>query len=357
MKKINKNTQLNLRLTEDQKEEIKIASLSKGYKNVSEYIIDSIFTNSKKVVNNKIVYSISLDPSLDYFVDVGSEPKFNERNQIKNEKINIHPGGRGINLSMHLKEFGFTPVTWHHSSGFVGQEITSHFDSLDIANYRVRSQFPTKINMNINFNDENNLFIHESPQPISSNAQEKFYEKASNYITKKDYVILSGSMDESNLEFIRDFSSKLKSMSKLLILNLSQDGIQKVIVNSKPDCSILDWTNISNMKPTKKNIIELIKRVQSYGSKEVIYIADSNYIFYTNGEEVYLTNTSVNEETKIGLTDAVALGYVQGYGGDAISKLKWISASAKSLSTNKQILLFNETLKTFKEDSDIEKLE
>ena len=67
-----------------------------------------------------MIYTVTLNPSLDYIVTVDYF-KLGFTNRTVTEQI--VPGGKGINVSIVLKRLGYASVAWGFQAGFVGEEI------------------------------------------------------------------------------------------------------------------------------------------------------------------------------------------------------------------------------------------
>ena len=67
-----------------------------------------------------MIYTVTFNPSLDYIVDV-DDFKLGMTNRTKTELM--LPGGKGINVSIVLKNLGFDNVALGYMAGFVGKEI------------------------------------------------------------------------------------------------------------------------------------------------------------------------------------------------------------------------------------------
>ena len=69
-----------------------------------------------------MIYTVTFNPSLDYIVDV---PDFQagQLNRTRCEKI--LPGGKGINVSIVLKNMGHDSTALGFTGGFTGREIRS----------------------------------------------------------------------------------------------------------------------------------------------------------------------------------------------------------------------------------------
>ena len=66
-----------------------------------------------------MIYTVTFNPSLDYIVDVS---KFQEGVVNRTEHEKIFPGGKGINVSIVLKNLGIENTALGFTAGFIGNE-------------------------------------------------------------------------------------------------------------------------------------------------------------------------------------------------------------------------------------------
>ena len=67
-----------------------------------------------------MVYTVTFNPSLDYIVAV-DDFKLGKTNRTVSESM--LPGGKGLNVSIVLSDFGIDNTAVFFSAGFVGKEI------------------------------------------------------------------------------------------------------------------------------------------------------------------------------------------------------------------------------------------
>ena len=78
-----------------------------------------------------MIYTITLNPSLDYFVTVEHfEP--GRTNRAVTEQI--LPGGKGLNVSVMLKNLGMDSTALGFTAGFAGKEIIRRIEEQGIHN-------------------------------------------------------------------------------------------------------------------------------------------------------------------------------------------------------------------------------
>ncbi len=103
-----------------------------------------------------MIYTVTLNPSLDYVVDV-DDFELGRTNRAVSERL--YAGGKGINVSFVLKNLGFESTALGFSAGFTGEEIKKQIQERGITenfitvlngqsriNIKLRGQQETEIN-------------------------------------------------------------------------------------------------------------------------------------------------------------------------------------------------------------------
>ena len=76
-----------------------------------------------------MIYTITFNPAIDYIAQVNNI-KMNEVNRVTSEKILA--GGKGINVSVVLKNLGIESIALGFIAGFTGKEIQSRVEQFGI---------------------------------------------------------------------------------------------------------------------------------------------------------------------------------------------------------------------------------
>lgn len=82
-----------------------------------------------------MIYTVTLNPALDYIVSV---PKFQMGKTNRAEEEKLFPGGKGINVSIVLKNLGVESTALGFVSGFVGLEICRKLEAQGICEHFIR---------------------------------------------------------------------------------------------------------------------------------------------------------------------------------------------------------------------------
>lgn len=139
-----------------------------------------------------MVYTVTFNPAIDYVVHTG-EMKFGKTNRSEREEIYF--GGKGINVSIVLREIGIGSKALGFIAGFTGEAIEKGLVDMGINTDFVRlNQGNSRINVKIKSMEETE--INGQGPDIDSEAITALFQKLDN-ITDGDTLILAGSIPSS----------------------------------------------------------------------------------------------------------------------------------------------------------------
>ena len=93
-----------------------------------------------------MLYTITFNPSLDYYLKVNNIRR-GAVNRAAGEKL--IPGGKGINVSLALKELGNDTTALGFFAGFTGRAILSEINERGLKNDFIEVEGQTRINVKI----------------------------------------------------------------------------------------------------------------------------------------------------------------------------------------------------------------
>ena len=67
-----------------------------------------------------MIYTVTFSPTLDYVVEI-DQFRTGAINRTSSERV--YPGGKGVNVSLALQNFGFPSTALGFTAGFTGAEI------------------------------------------------------------------------------------------------------------------------------------------------------------------------------------------------------------------------------------------
>lgn len=165
-----------------------------------------------------MIYTCTLNPAIDLYIAL-KEMRADTVNRTEDE--DYQPNGKGVNVSIMLKKYGFTSTALGFIAGFSGSYIEQSLKDLSIQTDFIPVDGITRINVFINTTEEYKL-VNQGPA-IEAKALNAFREKIST-IPKGSIFIMSGSLPkgvpasifseiaaichQNNVKFILDTSSK-----------------------------------------------------------------------------------------------------------------------------------------------------
>lgn len=275
-----------------------------------------------------MIYTLTLNPALDYDIYL-DELKNSSLNLSK--KVNFRAGGKGINVSIMLKNLSCESIALGYVSGFTGDFIINELDKLSIKHDFIKTNGLTRINVKINDN-----FNETEIAGISENLDEEYINKLKEKIsklTKDDILILSGSIANGlkndiyyTLSKLTKAKTVLDTRGSLLLNNINNN------ILIKPNIKELEEvfnTSINDDKSLYKYACKLLNKgvenvLVSMGNKGAILVKKGKYIKANIPKGKYINS--------IGAGDSMVAGFIYAYinGYDDIASLKLAIACGSS---------------------------
>ena len=260
-----------------------------------------------------MINTITLNPSLDYIEKVDD---FKVGHVNRTSKEDIYPGGKGINVSIVLKNLGVKNRALGFTAGFTGEEIEKL-----VANHGVDNEFirlekgMSRINVKLKSKEESE--INGMGPDISKNDIEKLYEKLE-ALKAGDFVVLAGSIpntlpDDIYETIMKDFKDKeinfVVDATKDLLLN---------VLKYKPFLIKPNHHELGEMFNVKLNskdeIITYAKKLQEIGARNVIIsmAGDGAILIEENGEITISDTPKGTLVNSVGAGDSMVGGFLAG---------------------------------------------
>ena len=260
-----------------------------------------------------MINTITLNHSLDYIVKVDD---FKVGHVNRTSKEDIYPGGKGINVSIVLKNLGVKNRALGFTAGFTGEEIEKL-----VANHGVDNEFirlekgMSRINVKLKSKEESE--INGMGPDISKNDIEKLYEKLE-ALKAGDFVVLAGSIpntlpDDIYETIMKDFKDKeinfVVDATKDLLLN---------VLKYKPFLIKPNHHELGEMFNVKLNskdeIITYAKKLQEIGARNVIIsmAGDGAILIEENGEITISDTPKGTLVNSVGAGDSMVGGFLAG---------------------------------------------
>lgn len=261
-----------------------------------------------------MIYTVTFNPSLDYMVTVD---KFTCGivNRTRNEII--FPGGKGINVSIVLKNLGYKSTALGFRAGFTGAALEKMLDEKGIAADFIQVQEGmTRINVKLRSKEETE--INGQGPLIKTEDIEKLYKKLET-LQAGDVLVLAGSIPDVLPDSIyMDIMKHLKNKKLKIIVDATKALLVNVLQYHpflvKPNNHELGEIFGVEIKD-KADVIFYAKKLQEMGAENVlvsmagegaVLVAENGSIFQAEAPEGTVKNS-------VGAGDSMVAGFIAGY--------------------------------------------
>lgn len=260
-----------------------------------------------------MVYTVTLNPAIDYVVRL-KEVRPGETNRCESEEIYI--GGKGINVSIVLKQLGIPSKVLGFVAGFTGEAIEKELSDMGIDTDFVRLDHGTsRINVKIKSEIETEL-NGQGPVP-DAHALEALFDKLG-ALKDDDILILAGSVPRSLPSDIYErILAKLFGKKIRVIVDAEKDLLLKVLHYQpfliKPNDHELEEMFGLELK-TDAEIEIYARRLQEMGAANVLVsMAGNGAMLLDEFGKVYRCGACKGTvKNSVGAGDSMVAGFVAG---------------------------------------------
>ena len=260
-----------------------------------------------------MIYTVTFNPSLDYIVQVDGF-KTGIVNRTTNELILA--GGKGINVSIVLKNLGHESTAFGFVGGFTGDALKESLKQQGITTdfIGVKEGF-TRINVKMK-SDEETEINGQGPRITNDNISE-LYAKL-DALSENDILVISGSIPSTlPSDMYESIMSRLDGKNIRIIVDATRDLLVNVLKYHpfliKPNNIELGEIFDVELK-TRGEVIPYAKKLQELGARNVLVsMAGEGAVFVSEEGDVYESEapkgTVVNS---VGAGDSMVAGFLAG---------------------------------------------
>ena len=172
-----------------------------------------------------MIYTVTFNPSLDYYVQVNNF-KSGIVNRAANERLAV--GGKGINVSLALRELGEETFALGFVAGFTGNAIKNKVNSLGLDAHFFDVEGQSRINVKIKGNTETD--INGTGACISQSDINALVRKLKAMLKEGDWVVISGSIP-LNLDEMT-YANFIKKIKTVHGVNIVVDACGKLLTET-----------------------------------------------------------------------------------------------------------------------------
>ena len=261
-----------------------------------------------------MIYTVTFNPSLDYIVDV---PDFRLGLTNRTSAEQMFAGGKGINVSIVLKNLGLENTALGFIAGFTGEEIRRRLEEKGICSDFIRlKEGLSRINVKLRSIDGTEI-NGEGPE-IGKQELAKLLGRL-DQLEKGDTLILAGSIPVSMPESIySDILEQLECRGIQCVVDATGELLLNVLKYHpfliKPNNHELGeifgvtLTERDQIKPYSKRLLEMGARnvLVSMAGKGAVLLAEDGSFYETSAPKGRLVNA-------VGAGDSMVAGFVAGY--------------------------------------------
>ena len=261
-----------------------------------------------------MIYTVTFNPSLDYIVDV-TDFKTGVVNRTTGEKI--FAGGKGINVSMVLKNLGMSNTSLGFTAGFTGNEIKRLLakKGVDTDFIEVEDGI-SRINVKLRSNEESE--INGQGPVITEDNIKKLYEKL-DCLKESDVLVLAGSIpDVMPSSMYMDIMKHLEGRGINIVVDATRNLLTNVLAYKpfliKPNNHELG--EIFGVEITDKDdVIKYAKKLQEQGARNVLVsmAGDGAVLVTEDGQEFKAQAPKGKLKNSVGAGDSMVAGFLAGY--------------------------------------------
>lgn len=261
-----------------------------------------------------MIYTVTFNPSLDYIVNVD---KFTPGMVNRTTKEVIYPGGKGINVSIVLKNLGFESTALGFVGGFTGEEILRQLDKKGInCDFIKVTEGTSRINVKLRSAVESE--INGQGPVIEPSDIKKLYGRLDK-MSDGDMLVLAGSIPDIMPRSIYvDIMKYLQQKDILIVVDATKDLLFNVLPYKpflvKPNSHELGELFGVEVKE-KKDAILYAKKLQEQGARNVLVsMAKDGAVLVTEGQEEFVCNAPKGKVVNsVGAGDSMVAGFISGF--------------------------------------------
>lgn len=261
-----------------------------------------------------MISTITLNPSLDYIVHVDGF-KVDTVNRSKEEAIFV--GGKGINVSILLKNLGIESKALGFVAGFTGDQIIHRIQEQGIESEFIKlQQGMSRINIKLKSNQETE--INGLGPNIEAKDIKNLYQKIEK-MRDGDFLVLAGSIpatmpNDIYSQIMQDFSHKklevVVDATKDLLLNVLEYGPFLIKPNHHELGELFGVTLQS-----QEEVVLYAKKLQEKGARSVLVsmAGDGAVLVAEDGQVIKHPGLKGEVKNSVGAGDSMVAGFIAGY--------------------------------------------
>ena len=261
-----------------------------------------------------MIYTVTFNPSLDYIVNVEN---FTLGRVNRTTKELLYPGGKGINVSLVLKNLSIESTALGFVAGFTGKEIERVLQEWGCkTKFIMLEKGLSRINLKLHSNEESE--INGQGPEIDEYAIQLLYKQL-DALKENDVLILAGSIPNAmSTSMYEEIMERLKNKEIKIIVDATGNLLVNVLKYQpfliKPNQHELEEIFQVKLK-SKEDYIIYGKKLEKMGARNVlISMAGEGAILIAEDGTVYRSMAPKGKViNSVGAGDSMVAGFLAGY--------------------------------------------
>ena len=244
-----------------------------------------------------MIFTVTFNPSLDYIVSV-NDFQLGMTNRTATELM--LPGGKGINVSIVLKQLGLDNTALGFVAGFTGDEIVRKVEESGINADFIRIQEGIS-RINLKMKNIDGTEINGMGPEISADKLEELMMRL-DQLKEGDVLVLAGSIPQSMPNDIyRDILQRLEPKKIMAVVDATGDLLMNVL-----------QYHPFLIKPNNHELGELFD--VKITTKDQVSRGGQGAVFVSEAGEAYMAEAPKGElKNSVGAGDSMVAGFVTGW--------------------------------------------
>lgn len=260
-----------------------------------------------------MIYTVTFNPSLDYIVRLDS---FNPGAINRTTYEQVLGGGKGINVSIVLKNLGHKSTALGFVAGFTGQEIIHQLNDFGCENDFIQLlKGISRINVKIKAKEETE--INGQGPDIDQLSQQKLFSQL-NKLSAGDTLVLAGSIPSTLPD---DIYERIMQQLQGRGVNIVVDATKQLLMNVLKYHPFLIKPNNHELGEmfgvtitTQDEIITYAKKLQEMGARNVLVsmAGDGAMLITEDGTSYQCPAPKGTLVNSVGAGDSMVAGFIAG---------------------------------------------
>lgn len=259
-----------------------------------------------------MIYTVTLNPSIDYIVNV-KDFQVGELNKVDHDEK--YPGGKGINVSRILTELGFPTTALGYIGGFTGNFIDNWLKEDHVQTNFISIADDNRINVKLKSSTETE--INGKGPVITENEATKLLSQLEQ-VSEKDIIIFSGSKPPSlPSDFYEQMIEKVTSNNIEFIIDTTGKDLETALPLRpflvKPNLQELSELFQVELQSTEDVIPYGLKLLEMGAKNAIVSLGGDGALLFTSKGVFHGKSPKGIVKNSVGAGDSMIAGFIGQY--------------------------------------------